>query len=605
MLVRALKEYAETYLGEQISDPAFELQKVEWLIEIDNDGRFLGLVQTEGTKQERRGKTVALAREYRIPKPAGARSSATTSSPLPAVDSCAYVLGPGEWTKAGQEPKEQRHHEAFVALLEEIAERTGDAGAIACVRFYRRGELDKLRADLAGRKWRPGGDRFAFALAGQPVFEREAVKEFWRQLFAAARSAGKRKREAICLCCGQKRPFVPSHDKIKRVPGGQPSGVALMSFDKAAYRSMGWEKSENSPTCESCQVAYTRALNHLLRRDNSPPTRLDIGGTAFLFWTRQPADHDVATLLTQPHPGQVQALLEAVRRGRPSGPIDTNAFYCLALRGNGGRAVVREWIETLLPDAEVNLARWFEDLQIVLEWDIKQDGQITALAGDMSPPVGIGRLCNTTVRDVKEPNPRLASALVKSALAGRPLPDFVLGQALARMRAGNADPRRGYRFPFERMALIRCALNRRLRSKGDKEMSPGLDATRTDGAYLCGRLLAALERLQYLAVGDVGATIIDRFYGTASTAPRAVFPRLVKLAQSHLGKLKSDKAGAAVNAQKDLEAIMGYLDEFPAVLTLEEQGVFALGFYHQRAAYRAKRSADATDTADSVDISAE
>ena len=117
-----------------------------------------------------------------------------------------------------------------------------------------------------------------------------------------------------------------------------------------------------------------------------------------------------------------------------------------------------------------------------------------------------------------------------------------------------------------------------------------LDETNTRPAYLCGRLLAVLEQVQFLAVSPK-ATLIDRFYGTASTAPGSVFPRLIKGAQAHLGKLRKERLGAYIALQDRLGAIMGELTAFPAVLSLPDQGWFSLGYYHQRAWDRAQAKA--------------
>jgi len=117
-------------------------------------------------------------------------------------------------------------------------------------------------------------------------------------------------------------------------------------------------------------------------------------------------------------------------------------------------------------------------------------------------------------------------------------------------------------------------------------MTESLDASSTSPAYLCGRLLAIFERVQWAALGDVNATVVDRFYGTASTAPSLVFPRLFKSAEQHLSKLHGERPGQAVNLQKELEAVYLGLNDFPRLLPLADQGKFALGFYHQRASYR-------------------
>lgn len=129
-----------------------------------------------------------------------------------------------------------------------------------------------------------------------------------------------------------------------------------------------------------------------------------------------------------------------------------------------------------------------------------------------------------------------------------------------------------------------------------------LDQENPNPAYRCGRLLAVLEQVQRLAIPGVNATVVDRFFGTASSAPAAVFPRLLRGAQPHLSKLERDRRGAYVALQRRLEEILGGLgvtkagalySGFPSTLTLQEQGLFSLGYYHQRAFDRAQAIAAA------------
>ncbi len=110
-----------------------------------------------------------------------------------------------------------------------------------------------------------------------------------------------------------------------------------------------------------------------------------------------------------------------------------------------------------------------------------------------------------------------------------------------------------------------------------------LDTTRTTVPYCLGRLFAALEKTQEDASGGtVKATIRDRYFASASARPKVVFALILRLAQNHLKKIKSEKPGMAVNREKLLGEIMGKLHDFPATLKLEEQGEFAIGYYHQR-----------------------
>jgi CRISPR-associated protein Csd1 len=140
-----------------------------------------------------------------------------------------------------------------------------------------------------------------------------------------------------------------------------------------------------------------------------------------------------------------------------------------------------------------------------------------------------------------------------------------------------------------RVALIKAVLLRTYQ----KEVTMSLDQECRDPAYLLGRLFAVLERLQAAALNDLNATIRDRYFGAASATPATVFPRLLRLSVHHAAK--ADGAGW-------LEKLKGQLidalpaQQFPNVLGLEQQGLFAVGYYHQREAFFRKRTDEATSS---------
>lgn len=115
-----------------------------------------------------------------------------------------------------------------------------------------------------------------------------------------------------------------------------------------------------------------------------------------------------------------------------------------------------------------------------------------------------------------------------------------------------------------------------------------LDSNETHPAYLCGRVFAVIEAAQRAALGDVGATITDRYFGAASSAPAYVLGKLVSDARkAHFGKLRRQRPAVYHALDQRLTEVIGKLKAFPVTLTLEEQGRFVLGYYHQRAADRA------------------
>jgi len=111
----------------------------------------------------------------------------------------------------------------------------------------------------------------------------------------------------------------------------------------------------------------------------------------------------------------------------------------------------------------------------------------------------------------------------------------------------------------------------------------GLDPENHQPGYVCGRFLAVLQRIQWIALGNVNTSIVDRFFPTASVSPRMVFPRLLRLTQAHLRKVHEQRPTAYFALQRTLEQLTQKLPEFPSVLSMLEQGLFALGYYHQRA----------------------
>jgi CRISPR-associated protein Csd1 len=185
------------------------------------------------------------------------------------------------------------------------------------------------------------------------------------------------------------------------------------------------------------------------------------------------------------------------------------------------------------------------------------------------------QLVNSTALDSDGVAPDTPARLVGAAIQGIPVPDSVLNSCLRRLRADGTE---GFQTP--RMALIKLILIR----KGIR-MTETLNPDDTHPAYIYGRLLSVFEQIQYDALGDVNANVVDKFYGTFSAAPALVFSRLFANAQNHLRKMKSEKPGAFVNNDKLLSEIMALLPSTPpsAQLPLEDQGRFALGYYHQRA----------------------
>ncbi len=550
MLLQRLVEYADRL---SLPPTLYAETPIRYIIELDAKGRLLNPRPTD-TANPSNPRT---KRGTRRAAPEVQRSSSIR--PLLLADKADYVLG-----YVGNDGKRERAaaaHAAFLQQVERCVEATKHPAVAAILNFLRSDPLAQL--DL-GSDFAPG-DKLTFRVAGVLPIDVLQVQEFWATANSAESDVDVRRMQ--CVVCGKERPVLQRlQAKIKGVPGGQTSGTALISANAEAFESYGLPASLVAPTCASCGERFTKSLNALLADDSA---RIVIGNAAFVFWTREPTDFSFRALLTDPQPEDVKALLESFRSGRPPPELASSRFYATALSGSGGRVVVRDWIDTTVDEAQRHLAHWFLRQQIVDPYE------------ETARPLGLYALAAATVRDVrKDLPPTTPRALLRSALAGTPLSDSLLYQAVRRNRAEQKVTR-------PRAALIKLVLVGAA-SEAKEDWMVELDIEQRDSAYLCGRLLAVLEAVQRAAVPGAKATVVDRFFGTASSAPASVFGRLVRGAQPHLAKLERDRPPAYVALQRRLEEILSGIQEFPRTLALEQQGLFALGYYHQRAFDRAQ-----------------
>lgn len=597
MLVQALAEYADTYLAEQLGDPAFEEKPVQYAIEIDEGGAFVG-VRERTVEVPASGKRRAQVRALplSVPKSPVARNS--SEFPLIGCDAVQYLLGPnlGVWTEQDELEKHTRQHQAFARMMSEAAAACDDVVLKSCIRFIGdAAQNDKARAALGALRPRPGAlaalsqapRRVEPPEPGGPIVERPAIRQYWRVVFEAAFAGRVQKGgEGMCLVSGTHGPIVPTHDKVKGAGslGGQPAGVALMSFDKPAFRSYGWDKNLNSPVSPNRATAYVLALNDLmlkgehrrgLSKDKIVRTRIDLGALGLLFWTRKPTDDDWHALLFEAVPEQVAALLAAPLTGNADVVAEPNDFYFVGVAGNGGRLVVRHWSRETLAATKASVRSWFAGLRVA---DVFANGRPVA-----APPVW-ALLCQLA-RDPKDVPPERALQMVRRALLGVPLGRAILAAALGRLRLAKGNEL----LNATRIGLIKLCVNdlAEIEGKGAEPMTESLDSQNEHPAYVCGRLLAVYDGLQYEAQGEVGVTVVDRYFALASTNPQVAFPKIEDLGIRHMKKLRRDKPRAAGAIQRRLaelhEALARQGGKFPGQLGLEDQGRFAIGFHHQKA----------------------
>ena len=549
MLLQKLVEYATDRIEQ--TPPLYTERPIRYVVELDADGNPLGVTDTADLS-ERRTRNGARRLAPQVQRTVAIK-------PLLLADRVDYTFGRMRAADSSERQVQERNA-AYADALERCADATGEPAVGTVLHFLRNDPL----SSLALPEDFDDSAALTFRVDGSFVIDLPAVQRFWAREHSVGGSGS---GGAQCLVCGREGPVLkrlPS--KIKGVPGGQSSGTALISANEEAFESYGLEASRTAPVCESCGELFTKALNDLLASEGNS---YRIGGAAFIFWTREETGFSFRSFMDRPDAEEVRALIASVQAGRSAARLDETAFYAAALSGSGGRAVVRDWIDTTVADVKRSLARWFR-MQRVVNWDNSEPG-----------PLSLYQLAGATVRELRDLSPATPRALLRAALTGTPLPGALLYQAVRRNQAEQ-------RLTHSRAALIKLVLMSRGGNDDNQEDDMvSLNEEHPSAAYHCGRLLAELEAAQRGAIPGAKATITDRFYGTASTAPASVFPRLVRGAQPHLSKLERDRPGAYRALDRRIEEICARIPAFPKTLTLDEQGVFSLGYYHQRAHDRA------------------
>jgi CRISPR-associated protein Csd1 len=424
----------------------------------------------------------------------------------------------------------------------------------------------------------------------------------------------------VCLVTGATGlPIAQSHKpKIKGVPGLAMDGY-IVSFAKEApaFSSYGFQMGENAPVSEGAAAAYALALNDLLASDD---TSFRVGEVVFCFWAGEQSKPSVLKFktVTRANPRNVADFLKAPFAGIKRELARQEDFFTVALSANAGRVVIRQWIRVTLEKAILNWEIWLNDLEIVSLADesVEEEG-----GTEKGGPYSLFRLAAALVRDSKELKrmSEAVSELYRGALEGIPPPLNLLEPLLAEFHSALVtDSKKKPRYPFNRsrFALLKLILARNAKPGGFMP-TPQLADT-DDAAYNLGRLLCVLSALQDKAHDYQleGPGVVERYYGTASSAPASVFAVLWKLHNHHLRKVEQQgppgmKAAYAIRGRiADIVSRFppggpNQPPRFPPQLSLEEQGRFALGFYQQMAADRhAMRAAQATREAKKDNLTA-
>lgn len=568
MILQSLNQFYERLAEDpeiEIAPYGYSSQKISFCIVINKKGK---LIQFSDIRREAGKRMVA----QEIQVCGGAKPSGSGLNPCFLWDNSSYLLG-----YKADDQKPERTRESFEASRDYhlgLEQEINHPSYSAVCNFLNswNPELAANHPELA----EVSTGFLVFQISGEERYLHETpeIKSWWdKQIETQQESQNAIK--AFCLVTGKNQRLARLHEpKIKGVNGAQPGGAPLVSSNEKAFNSYGKEQSYNAPVSEQSAFQYCTALNYLLSRDNQ--RSFTIGDATVVFWTERatPMEHLFSAFMVPEYKAEYESLRENLHRllrhvskgqypikelGDPETP-----FYVLGLSPNAGRISVRFWYMCSLGDIFTHLSQHMQDLEICG----KPEKELAMPA--------VWQLLAETVRDNKDIPSLLVGSVMRAILSGQAYPQMLYSSILRRIRMDR-------QINFRRASLLKACLNRQTRLQShshlQKEISVSLDPEYPDPAYHMGRLFAELEKSQEDALEISKNTIKDRFFGAASATPASVFPRLIRMNQHHLGKL--EPAGKTYH-EKRIQDICQKLNVFPGHLTLSQQGLFALGYYHQR-----------------------
>ncbi len=520
-------------------------------------------------------------------------------------DKTSYVLsrsviddGLSAEKRARAEQRVSDEHAAFRARHEKLLAGANDEGLTALAAFIRNWSVE-LYDDL----------RHAAAMLDQNIcFRLDGAREYLHDRLATRAALDREAAEAsgdsgLCLVTGSSGAVARLHPSIKGVVGAQSSGAALVSFNLDAFTSYGKSQGANAPVSETAAFAYTTALNDLLSRSDGVDkkgrprwrNRITLGDSTVVFWADSPAGERLIDELFSPpseetdlaemargdgaDTAKIRKIMQELEALRPMADVAPDLkheqFHILALSPNAARLSVRFWISGTLGDLAARFQEHWADLALEPA-PRKRAPALWALLYELAAQ---GKAENVPAH--------LAGEMTRAILTGGRYPASLLTQVVIRVRADqDVTPLRA--------ALAKACLARNARKNPTMEGAPvSLDRQEPNVGYRLGRLFAVFEAAQYAGIGKVNANVKDKFLAAASATPARVFPILLRGAETHLSTArKKGKEGRAGRLTKETQDILGGLSArvpFPPILSLEDQGRFFVGFYHQSAELRVPR----------------
>lgn len=561
MILQALTRYYEDLLSRgEIAAPGWAPAKISFALCLNENGELTQIVPT--MDEVSKGKKTVFQPQL-ITLPAAVKRTVSIAANF-LWDNSAYLLGIDQ---KGDPERSLKCFAAAAKLHHAVLDSVDSPNARAILAFFDTWEPEHAAEHPALIRQLDDvtvGGNLVFRVDGHKVEKDTAICEAWQRY----RDGGESGVKMQCLVTGKEDEIAAVHPSVKGVRDAQSSGAALVSFNAPAFCSYGREQNYNAPVGKYAAFAYTAALNHLLADSDHVQ---HIGDTTVVCWAEGAEDiyqsFGMAALFGGEVPGlsdnDLRAALKRLANGLPCDDlgVDPNRpFYILGLAPNAARLSVRFFLRDSFGKLMENVNAHYARLEI---------------AGAKYSILPLWALLNATVRDSKKqvPSPVVSGATVRAVFSGTPYPVSLMEAVLLRIRAERD-------ITWGKAAIIKSYYLKNPHEDCPKEvLTVSLNEASTNPAYTLGRLFSVYEAVQQAANPGINATIKDKYFNSAAAMPASIFPVLNNLCQKHLRKLD---ARQRVYYDKQIMKLKGVLNEnYPARMTLAQQGSFDLGYYHQ------------------------
>lgn len=590
MLLKSLVDYYDTLVGLRKVPPLdMSSAKVGFAIDLNEDGtvkRVVSLREKADNGNAEISKTMFVPYQQR-------RGSGV--APYFLADKMQYVLGCRyDKDTSSEKVLTEKYFKAFAELHHKVLDGCHGVKAMSVLCFVDAitpGEYPEIIEENI-EMLDANGTQPQIVLrdeSGNDLILDPEIRNAWDAYLAAEQADGE---EMIDLIDGHTAAVQKLHGSVRGI-GSTAGGISLISYNKNSFESYGLEHGENSPVSVVNERKYVATLNYLFASSDYV-ARIGKSTDPSMYITYWSADgNSIYQDIFSEYNGKsnldrddLKTIVEQIVHGKAVSCSGVEIkpdekFYILGVSANSARLSIQFFYQCSFGDALQNVYQHQKRLEIIGA----KDGHT----------LSAGAMLNETVKKVKKngkltsesnPSPSISLWLYKAIMQNTRYPSALYSQVMARVKAENS-------IGCVKAEIIKAYLIKNGTTVPKEVLTVAVNKDSDYAPYVLGRIFAVLEKIQKDVSPTITSTIKDRYIARAASDPVLVFPGLLRLSQTHQRKLS---AAGKIYYNKVLNELMGKLPEtYPKHLSLEEQGAFYLGYYHENQELYTKKSADANE----------